>query len=414
MDFLSNILNLKAQEPDQAQPGPFLSPLMQQPAQPTGAPDPSTMPAPVAKILKSAGVSPQEAAQHIQSVTQPPPMSKQDMFNQRLQDLVGQQKAGVTSLEDQYNNMKGPQGFNPIVGTLAAASDILGNGQSKMLPQLLQSQAQQSQAFDDKKMKYLEQIQKSKGDLSKENIALLGKQISDEKAAQGDSQLKQMMMQSTIDRNNAYVQNNTGDNTKGGLRDKQEELSLTKDINHSIDSNPIIRKQVQQIQGLDNASKIIADAPTVDKTIFNDYQQAVIGAMQRGNSGLAERMERHMKSAGIDASSIAEYFAGRPVAIPGGKDNPMVKAIQGFAKTERGNVQDQVNEIIDAASGGRGTYLEKYPNLKKNVTDKINTYHKITAPKADSAGPKPGTIEDNHVFLGGNPSDPASWKEVGQ
>ena len=412
MDFLANILNLKAQEPDNmSKMTPYQAagqsdPNQQQPQMP----DPSTMPAPVAKMLKSAGVTPQQAAQQLMSTTQAPPVSKQDMFNQRLQELVGQQKAGVTSLEDQYNNMKAPTEFNPVVGALAAASDILGNSQNKMLPQLLQSQAQQGQAFDDKKFKYLEQIQKAKGDLSKENIALLGKQIADEKAGNVDQEMRSLKMgllASGIDRNKSVADfNSTG---RQGMFDTNTHDKVVK----RIGGDKILGQRVTQYQNLSNALAAVEKADVKPVQQIHELQQAIRKNMGiGGSSGVSERTDTYFNDIGMDKAKFMQYLTGDPQDIA--KNHPeMMHHLLEVAKIEMDNVSAQKDKRLKVLTSG---YDNALYNRRTDLRSDLDTAAQMAGDQFsnETAGPKVGTIEDGHVFLGGDLSDPKSWKEVGK
>jgi hypothetical protein len=151
-------------------------------------------------MLKQAGISPKDAAQQLLKTVNPQmDQTPEQALNEKMRGFLDAQKAGIGTLEDQYGQLKAPNQMNPLVGFLAAASDTLGNGQQKMLPQLLQNQASQASAFDDKKMKYLENIQKARDSMSKEEISFLGKQIADRKHASSD--LENELLRSKIYKN---------------------------------------------------------------------------------------------------------------------------------------------------------------------------------------------------------------------
>lgn len=209
MDFLANILNLKADQSEEQ------FPMQRLPGSLDSQPPPA-----VKKMLKQAGVSPKEAAQQLLKTVNPQAEQTPDqLLNQKMRSFLDAQKSGIGTLEDEYSRLKAPTAMNPIVGILAAAADTLGSGQQKMLPQLLQNQTAQNTAFDDKKMKYLENIQKARDSMSKEEISFLGKQIADKKLNVND--LENELLRSKIYKNYASADHANQPKDAKDLKDTQ-------------------------------------------------------------------------------------------------------------------------------------------------------------------------------------------------
>lgn len=88
------------------------------------------------------------------------------------------------------------------------------------------------------------------------------------------------------------------------------------------------------------------------------------------------------------------------------------------AQYERANPKPANNDTVNDLTWYKGLSDEDrklYHQMKPVVgymadgTPRVINPYEAQAPSA----PKPGTIEDGHEFIGGDPSNPASWKRVG-
>lgn len=72
---------------------------------------------------------------------------------------------------------------------------------------------------------------------------------------------------------------------------------------------------------------------------------------------------------------------------------------------------NDVNWYLKASPEERDAYHKLHPVITymADGTPRQIDPRQLAAP---SGGPKPGTIEDGHEFLGGDPSDPKSWRPV--
>lgn len=246
-------------------------------------------------------------------------------------------------------------------------------------------------------------------------IAQLEEAIQKARAGMTDKELEAMKIQ--LDRldpdKKALMQEKIDWYRRGGNPAMRQEDRLAQQAHNQVlnklDHNKLLQTKLNQIQGLDNAGKIIEEAPVVSPTIFNDYQQAVVSAVQRGNSGIGERAERYLTSAGIDAAKVQQFLTGKPVDI--GKDNALLKAMQGFAKTERKNIERQYGDIVGAVTSGQEHVYAKHPEMKKSLQNAIKSYKGMAADGQPAAGgPQVGEEVDGHIYQGGDPSDPANWE----
>lgn len=213
--------------------------------------------------------------------------------------------------------------------------------------------------------------------LNKEKISELGQQISAYKAAKEDP-LKQALELAKLA--------NQGNSTPEERLDSRLSQQAHNQVVRQLNSDPVLRTKLQQIQGIDNAGKIIEEAPVVTPAVFDEYQQALVGAIARGNTSVGERAHRYMSSMGIDENRILQYLSGQPMGVS--KDDPLLKTAQGFAKTERGNIQKQYNQILDTSIQGSGQQhvYDKHPEMYQSLKSMVGAKKGLVAPEVPGSG----------------------------
>lgn len=320
-------------------------------------------------------------------------------------EALNTQQAGIEQLQDQINQAgKVRQGldYTPFAG-MARFLDPSNDFTKEAMATRPQTNVERA----DKMIALQQALQQRKEAMSKDQLAALGEQI---KAAKQSNPLELESKLSTIRRNNAMADAFSPGGMKANMQEQsiaeREHSKILGELNH----NKGLVMKMNAIQGIDNAGKIIEDAPTVTPQIFHDYQQALVGAITRGNSGIGERAERYMKSAGIDAATVRQYLSGDPVSIPSGKENLLYQATQEFAKSERGNIEKQYGDIMKSVSTGQGHIYDKHPLLKKDLDDKIQSMRSMIAPSVPG-GPSVGEEHDGYVFKGGDPADKNNWEK---
>lgn len=386
MDFLKNILELNSQQNGQQYPMQRL-PGTEEQALPE-------IPKPVQSMLKKSGVTPQEAMANLQNRNgAPAPVQQQDAFNlqmqenQKMQEYLASQKAGIGTLEDQYKALPGQQSMNPIVGILAAASDTLGSSQTKMLPQLLQQQATANTTLDDKKMKYLDKIQGARSDYSKENIAYLGKQIAEKKADQNlaNQDLKDKILLSRL--NNSQGNQNT--KLEGSIFNEWQKNTITKNSQDVATAYEKVNSAAKDATGASDLSLIFGYMKMLDPG----------STVREGEFATAQN------ATGIPDRILNSYNN----AIKGTRLNP----------TQRLDFSGQAQKVLKAQLEQQKRWDKTMSERARNSgIDPERVIHGKTlfgdAYTNETQGIKPGAIEDGHVFLGGDPKAASSWKEVGQ
>lgn len=327
-----------------------------------------------------------EFAKRVLAIKQKGPMSQvpvtdqqqqKDMleqYNNQAKNYMDQQQQGITQFEDNLNQMRRePRGID-FTGAASWAKFL--NPENDMTQAAAAMKPETKEQREDKIMKLQDMLQQRKADMSKESLTNLADMI---KARKAMDPIEIETKLSMIKKNNALAEAMGARPAQfdRGIAERAHQNILTK-----LATNKSAQQKLQAIQGIDNAGKIIEDAPTVTPQIFHDYQQALVGAIQRGNSGIAERAERYMKSTGIDAATVKQYLTGQPVQIPQGKENALYQATQGFAKSERANIGKQYNQILNSVSSGQQHIYDKHPELKADLDTAIKQYGSMAEPSA--------------------------------
>jgi hypothetical protein len=380
-----------------------------------GGPSPFQYYAALGKAAARSGMLHSAHSQSM-SMSMPQSVSESSSQDQRNQDLIkqysdqskgylAQQNQGLKQLEENYNQMRAaPQNmdYTPFA-SFAKFLNPNDQGNDALISAAKESAPETKQAREEKLLKLQDMIQQRKGDISKQSLSQLADMI---KAQKGSDELSTLLKMSTIDKNKAI-------GNAMSARPAQFDRSIAERAHQNIltklATNKNAQQKLQSIQGIDNAGKIIEDAPIVTPQIFHDYQQALVGAIQRGNSGIAERAERYMKSTGIDAATIQQYLTGNPVSIPQGQENAFYKATQGFAKSERGNIEKQYGQILGSISSGQAHIYDKHPELKKDLGSALDQYKGMA--ESQSGAPQVGDEHDGYIYKGGDPSKPESWEK---
>lgn len=109
----------------------------------------------------------------------------------------------------------------------------------------------------------------------------------------------------------------------------------------------------------------------------------------------------------------AVTFHNKPRAASAGADNVKVRLDADTPPVTMSRKQAQatipgLSEDLQADPVNRAAMPPPVPMTRANAPSWVAG----ALPKGQ-AGPKPGDVEDGHVFNGGDPADPANWKKVG-
>ena len=395
-----NILGLPEQEDPMAN---LLSPMRAGYVPPVEVPD--VAPTPIKKA----------ALQLVQSAGAAPPMSELEQLQKGSDSLtqkaLADQEVGIKTLQDERGKIKGPSEMNPMVAMLMGLSDTVSDNPNKKLPAYLQNQAAQKALYEDKQQKYQENIQRSQNDLSKERIALYGKQIADQKANKTDEEMRQArleLIRTGSDRNRgvSYL------NGPGGGREQMFDTTTHDKIVRLVTQDKQLRDRTTQFQNLQNAMTAI-DAPDITPSQqVHEFQQAIrknIGIS--GSSGVAERNDTYIPSIRMTYANAVQYLSGKPEDVV--KTHPeLIAHLRDLANVEMDSVSQQKDKRIRTLTSGHKVFYDRRPDLYENLQSvstaasdqfSANVNHKTT--------PVVGESKKGYKFLGGDPSKAESWEK---
>lgn len=301
--------------------------------------------------------------------------------DQRAQEMVDQasgqardaylaQQQGLSQLEDNINEAKKmPTGFD-YTGAASMAKFL--NPENDFTKEAAQMKPETPQQKAERILKLQDLLQQRKEGLSKISDAQLSALL---KAQTQNSDMATQMKLSTIQKNNALADSFS---MRPKMQNNQIDERAHQNILNKLEQDPTLKARLNSIQTLDNSGKLIADAPNLTPELFQEYQGAVIQALQKGNTGVAERAEKYMHSAGISGQKIQQFLTGQPVDI--GKDSALVKTIQGFAKQERGNLKKQYDDVLEAVSSGQSHIYSRRPDLKSDLEQALQVRKNLVSP----------------------------------
>ena len=189
---------------------------------------------------------------------------------------------------------------------------------------------------------------------------------------------------------------------------------------NEIEKDPNIRNLTTTYQNLDNAEKNFRMGGMSPQE-FAELQQAVRANLGiKGGSGVSERQESYLRSLGLSGDSVMQFLTG-DIQDVSKSDPKFVEQISKIVDIEKQNKREQAKGLLEAKKKGHASFYNKhkdlaedYENTSKGYLSQFGNEVAPTEAAAEnvSSGPKVGSIEDGHRFLGGNPADPKSWEKV--
>ena len=211
--------------------------------------------------------------------------------------------------------------------------------------------------------------------------------------------------------------------------DKRQAFQAHKQVVANLKNDPQLKQELTQLRNLDNASSIVAQAKNLTPQQIEEFQQSVRSNLGiKGGSGVNERAGTYLKSLGWRADEMAQFLTGSPASIS--QNDPLVRHIKELAQIESQNVKGQMQDRLDAVSGGYGSIYEKYPEFKKDLDSLVKNVSKqgqtrvlgkgLLQPEANNspaasqeamAIPQVGEVQDGYKYIGGPLNNPNSWKK---
>ncbi len=192
-----------------------------------------------------------------------------------------------------------------------------------------------------------------------------------------------------------------------GLRERNSANA----INKQFAGDPIVKAvDMQQNSILKGEQQLNSkDKPITNQMlneIQNDYANAITGGRQAAQGTIHDQQ---MQTAQARLANLKQYVTGAPEQAATPEQIKYFKTafneLKGLNQQIRKSRIDTLSEGSDAAYGNEGPFGRVIGTQRKNA----NGQGLIAAP-APQSGPKIGDVEDGHVFLGGNPADPKSWR----
>ncbi len=201
---------------------------------------------------------------------------------------------------------------------------------------------------------------------------------------------------------------------RNGILDQKQTLQdqrINNQVLRAIDNNPNVKTRITQIQNLDNAMAMLQAFPEgATPQQIADAQQLIVRNMGiTGQSGVNERAERYIHTAGMKGAGLLQFLTGDPVLLS--QNSNLMNYIRHQASTERANANQQLLNTINIASAGHGSLYARRPELLDDLKDKLSSYQGIMAEPVNASAPasigspvgqasgKPQTVTQNgHVY----------------
>jgi hypothetical protein len=169
-----------------------------------------------------------------------------------------------------------------------------------------------------------------------------------------------------------------------------------------------IKDDKDALYGAKRAKDLLAAGKNIDQDIVRLYQNYLSSAS--GDRGA--RTEMDVQPFGGRASVLARLERFAKTNLQGKlpeDDRKFLSQLTGaMQKTSESIISDRAAQYSNQVS--QRTHLTE-SQARKMLMKGVIPESTVKQQPNSATGPKKGTVMDGHVFLGGNPADPASWKK---
>lgn len=205
------------------------------------------------------------------------------------------------------------------------------------------------------------------------------------------------------------------------MMDKRLNLQVDKEARSTVNNDSVLKQFVPRLEGAAKIGELIGAArkgEVVSNQALLGQLNAEIARLETGSQspGLHASEKTELLDAAAEISAIRDRITGQPSDAVRPE---VMDAADKLVKELSGSYMKGIDSRMDSLRAGMTPEQQKivdakHESLKATYTPRFGGWYGIGAAHgAHGAGPvapKVGEVVDGHVFLGGDPSKPESWR----